>query len=746
MEALPPATAAPVVPKATVLQLVFLTYAVICSGAYGLEQMVSASGPGLSLLVLLVLPLIYAAPISLTCAELSARFPVEGGYYGWVRMAFGDFVGYTSAWLVWLTLFATNAAFAVLFGNYLRYFVPDLSPAAHFAVAATVVWAAVFLNYRGIRLVGSASVVFTLLIFIPFFLMTVLGLLQWRFSPIEPFAHPDKPLGLALFDGFLIAMWLYGGYEKLTVNSHEVENPSRSFPIALAIAVPLCALSYFLPTLAALAANGDWQAWGESHYVPSAAAIGGTALGTAMAAGASSPTRASSWFRSWPNRACPCSWPGAASSRRRFRGPPRPRHAGGLPRPHRCRAHGALRLPLRAARRRLLPRPVPFLPADLRRLLPPARPPRVFFGQRFPHPPGSNWHRPHGGSQRLLVALVIRQGIWPAGVFDRNQALLDLAIFTSGPLSYFLFRALRRARAPRSGRALLLCPRVRAFRPRPKGQPVRVGMDTRSRPWAYVPGLDYSREDWTKAPQILPAQIRRLEGVDIDLMKALGKRLERPLEVVPHAWESIEEGLLAKRFDVILNAWVPSDRTPPGIIASSAYYEYGMLVAVRAEETGIRSYRDLAGRRVGHFQDRVVDRSVQGLAASTLVPVDDSDQLFDLLAAGKVDAVVEDSTYVRWRVARDRQFQVVGDRLNKMGYCLALRREDRALYEEVQAAIKELLASGEVEAIRQRWESPEPSARGPKVSRPACCSPRPRCPGRGPWLGLHRGPEADPHK
>ena len=59
--------------KATAVQLVFMTSAVICSGAYGLEEMVSASGPGLSMVVLLVLPLLYAAPISLTCAELSAR-------------------------------------------------------------------------------------------------------------------------------------------------------------------------------------------------------------------------------------------------------------------------------------------------------------------------------------------------------------------------------------------------------------------------------------------------------------------------------------------------------------------------------------------------------------------------------------------------------------------------------------------------------------------------------------------------
>jgi amino acid transporter len=454
MEAPPrdPLSAVPAARKATVLQLVFMTYAVICSGAYGLEEMVSASGPGLTLLVLIVLPLVYAAPISLTCAELSARFPVEGGYYGWVRMAFGDLAGYTSAWLVWLTLFATNAAFAVLFGNYLRYFVPDLSPAAHFWVAATVVWVTVLLNYRGIRLVGSASVVFTLLIFVPFLVMTVLGLLQWRFSPFQPFAHPDKPLGVALFDGFLIAMWLYGGYEKLTVNSHEVENPSRSFPIALGIAVPMCALSYFLPTLAALAANGDWQAWGESHYVASAAAIGGRALGAAMAFGGLVSNAGILMVSILAQSRLPMFLARRGHFPPAFRGV----HA----------VHGTpvASLVLTGVVLTALCG-FPFaklagvysLVQSLFYLLIYA----AFFrlraqagassGEGFRIPLGRAGLALMAAPSVLLVALVIRQGIWPAGVFDRTQALLDLAIFTSGPLSYLLFRASKGARAPETG-------------------------------------------------------------------------------------------------------------------------------------------------------------------------------------------------------------------------------------------------------------------------------------------------------
>ena len=235
---------------------------------------------------------------------------------------------------------------------------------------------------------------------------------------------------------------------------------------------------------------------------------------------------------------------------------------------------------------------------------------------------------------------------------------------------------------------------------------LRVGMDTRSRPWAFIRGLDYSKEDWTKAPAVSAAQLKRIEGIDIDVMKALAARMNRVPVIVPWPWDGIEEGLVSKRFDVVINAWVPNDRTPPAIRASSPYYEWGLLIAVRSDDHTIRSYQDLAGRRVGHFKNRVVDLTVSSLRAGTLVPVDDSDKLFDRLAAGAVDAVVEDSTYVRWRIAADGRFRAVGERLNRHGYHVALRREDQALYEQVEAAIRDLTASDEINQIRKRWESP----------------------------------------
>src|SRR6185295_14018465 len=153
------------------------------------EEMISGSGPGMAILTLVVLPFVWAVPIALACAELSARYPVEGGYYRWARMAFGDFTGYMAGWLVWLANIATNGTFAVLFANYLKYWYPDLPSLWHWVVAAALVWVTVIMNWRGIRLVGAASVVLTILIFFPFLAMTLLGLLHFNYNPLVPFVN-----------------------------------------------------------------------------------------------------------------------------------------------------------------------------------------------------------------------------------------------------------------------------------------------------------------------------------------------------------------------------------------------------------------------------------------------------------------------------------------------------------------------------------------------------------------------------
>lgn len=240
------------------------------------------------------------------------------------------------------------------------------------------------------------------------------------------------------------------------------------------------------------------------------------------------------------------------------------------------------------------------------------------------------------------------------------------------------------------------------------GEPavVRVGMDPRSPPWVFVPGVDYSRDD-TGPQRALEVDVKKLTGFDVDVMEALGRRMGAIMKVVPAPWLQLEQGLVARHYDLILCGWTPHPGTPLGIVASDPYHAWGLLIAIRADDaTVIRSVPDLDNRRVGHFADPAVRRGLTAMGHGRFESRSHPTTLFRDLSAGALDAVIFDSLYVRWRVANDPGLRVVGTPLNRLGYHVAARQEDAALFAKVQAAVRDLVSSEEMKKIRRRWEGP----------------------------------------
>jgi amino acid transporter len=77
-------------------------------------------------------------------------------------------------------------------------------------------------------------------------------------------------------------MWNYLGWDSMSTVAGEVENPTRTFPRALAIGVPLVVLCYFLPALVGVANYPDLSKWDEGAWTNVAGVIGGPWLAIAM--------------------------------------------------------------------------------------------------------------------------------------------------------------------------------------------------------------------------------------------------------------------------------------------------------------------------------------------------------------------------------------------------------------------------------------------------------------------------------
>jgi amino acid transporter len=265
--------------KASLLPFVFVMYAYTTAGPFGLEDQVTTSGPGLTLLYHLFIPFFWCIPVSLATSELTAAIPVEGGSYRWVRAGFGDFWGFLAGWWNWCGTFVLGGVYAVLFSDYLMFFFPSMTGWRHYAVALALIVAIAWINVRGIQMVGAVSTVLEIFIMLPVVVMCVIAATKWRHNPFTPLVPPHVPPFQVFGVGLALGIWLYSGYEQMSSVAEEVDNPQRSYPRALAIVVPLSIATYFLPTALSLAALGNWQEWKTGYFSVAAKLIGGPWLG-----------------------------------------------------------------------------------------------------------------------------------------------------------------------------------------------------------------------------------------------------------------------------------------------------------------------------------------------------------------------------------------------------------------------------------------------------------------------------------
>jgi amino acid transporter len=268
--------------KAGLFYFVFVMFSYTTGGPFGMEEMVTTSGPGLTLLYLLVIPFFWCIPVSLVAAELTTAIPVEGGFYRWVRAGFGNFWGFLSGWWNWSASWLLGGSYAVLFSDYLAIYFPSLVGWKHYLVCVALIALLAYVNIRGIQMVGAVATFLEIAVLIPLVVLCAIAAWHWHHNPFHPFLPPHVPPFQVFGVGLALGLWLYSGYEQCSSVAEEIENPQRSYPRALAIVVPLSMAAYFLPALFSLAALGNWQEWNTAYLSKAAQLIGGGWLGFLM--------------------------------------------------------------------------------------------------------------------------------------------------------------------------------------------------------------------------------------------------------------------------------------------------------------------------------------------------------------------------------------------------------------------------------------------------------------------------------
>lgn len=222
--------------------------------------------------------------LALVFARMGRVMPRTGGPYAYARRAFGDFVGFQTAWGYWIAAWAGNAAITVAFVGYLAVFWPALG--THRLLAALVgigvIWLLTAVNVIGVRETGIVQVVTTVLKFVPLAVIGIVGLFFIHGTNFTPFAPHGT--GSAISAAAPLTLWAFIGLESAAVAGGEVRDPERTIPRATIIGTLAATLVYILATVAIMGIiPTDQLAQSSSPFADAAGQIFGGAWSKVLA-------------------------------------------------------------------------------------------------------------------------------------------------------------------------------------------------------------------------------------------------------------------------------------------------------------------------------------------------------------------------------------------------------------------------------------------------------------------------------
>jgi len=177
---------------------------------------------------------IYSLFGTLSSIELSTSIPKAGGWYVFVRRAFGSYWGFLIGWSDWIANCATLASIALAICEFAALIFPDMQPIIK-VTAVILILAFASIQWIGLRS-GSRTQELTSLIKALIYIAFIAACFIWGGGKAPAASNSITPsLSIyAIFAGSIIAfqsiIFAYDGWYNIIYFSEEDKDPSRNLP------------------------------------------------------------------------------------------------------------------------------------------------------------------------------------------------------------------------------------------------------------------------------------------------------------------------------------------------------------------------------------------------------------------------------------------------------------------------------------------------------------------------------------
>jgi len=194
------------------------------------------------------------------------------------------------------------------------------------------------------------------------------------------------------------------------------------------------------------------------------------------------------------------------------------------------------------------------------------------------------------------------------------------------------------------------------------------------------------------------------EGYDADLAKLLGEALGVEIELIPIEAPNRVPSLVSNKVDVIIACLTPTDERAKSVTFTIPYASAGLVPMVRADNNEIKSYKDMAGKKVAVVRGGTPDLfTARAVPEAELIRFDTIADAYTAFKTGKADIFVEEDTFVFSEVKKNPDYKAVGEPFSRELISFAVKKNDQEWLNYLNNFLTNLRFTGKNAEVYEKW-------------------------------------------
>lgn len=191
-------------------------------------------------------------------------------------------------------------------------------------------------------------------------------------------------------------------------------------------------------------------------------------------------------------------------------------------------------------------------------------------------------------------------------------------------------------------------------------------------------------------------------GFDIDLVKAIGEKIDMEIVIKDMAFDGLIPALEMNKIDIVIAGMTANEERKQTVNFSSPYYTANQVIILNESNEDIKTFDDLNDKLVGVVLGFTGDVVVSEMKNIKSKKYNASYAAIMELQNKKIDAIVLDSETALNYVKHNKSLKLAETSGEPEEYAIAISKKNIKLLEKINKALEEIKADGTYDSLLKK--------------------------------------------